>query len=1164
MSHTIFRKIIYTAAIMLLSLWLSLPTLQAFAQVRPQVFTAPGGVTFPQYTITDLGMPDAYAINNKGQVIGGKYVSDPYGSGSYPTVVLWNNENSQQDLNIFNAIARCINDNGVIAGSKFVNGLGQAFLYRCGKNQYVPIGVLSGKNASEAFGIDAADRVVGASGSSDTGKQRAFLYQNASLQDLGAFSMAGDSNASAVNNGYIVGYAALNGIPRAFRHQGSGTLNTSTDDLGTLGGMLSWATGVNASGQAVGWSDIGSKNTNNTEVYHAFLYANGKMNDLGTLPELENSTATAINSSGQVVGFVSGHAGFTVGPFCWTPTVPNGAVGTMQNLNALIPDQSNARVPWDLQIAKGINNYGQIVGVGMHSGIPRAFLLTPVSSGVSKDKLLLVAGYDGKPVDGIVCDNLRSTPEDQKDYIKITLPDYPNADFSDSQVVGANAGYVKAYKTGEAGRTSNELDYYPPDEFNENPEPNSVEEVKTKDATRKATLNIRFKSGGKYYIVGPKDIILARPPVVLVHGINNKPDRWNGFRSALHPYGFAFATVNHADNSTMTPYVWNGNGFVEDGALLLSKRIKKTLYQLHNGYPLVDNNGLYSPDGSFDLNSPDTIDQPDTQTYANIHLAARRVDVIGYSYGGVITRWYLNSRGTDISHSWYQRLRPDSLPTTNFDNDVRKVITLGSMWRGVPLINYVNEVVFPSTNDVALGAAPLTGIVADLADLVSDVAYIYGKNIPPPNNVEGIINLLDNFTHVRVPSMEVMAVNSKWMSQLVFRNPALNPANGPLTAKPFEDNVAYGSVAGDNNKYKLYEGDVKGRHVVVRHNPYALTHIAQLPSWFPYLKMEYYLDPDQHTLTGRNYSDGLVPVWSSAIPGSYIHAPIDHSGYPEDDATKNYVIQWFNNATLPIGSTLNTQWNDPIQSLTLDDVGNIKTWQSRPGEMAPHIENDVYKLVGGVGRINPVALMKNAELSTATVPTVTATSAVVSWITATDMDSNVIIRRKDSAFEQSFPDPTLTKVHRVVLPRLNSGTTYYWHVVSKFNNDIDDMFQIQSRDAADTFFQTKNTDDPTLDPKPQLSFSTKSGTTPNTFILIVKNTGGNAYQFTVEDLIFKQSGSTFSYQAPNFIDIPGGSTVQVTIGYEGIPVTSLSCRIKTYSCFNVKGQLITSSTTWLR
>ena len=70
-----------------------------------------------------------------------------------------------------------------------------------------------------------------------------------------------------------------------------GEVQYSLTDLGQGG-----ATAINDSGQVVGWY----QSTN-----HAFLYSNGTMSDIGTLGGdcSDFSCANGINASGQVVGY---------------------------------------------------------------------------------------------------------------------------------------------------------------------------------------------------------------------------------------------------------------------------------------------------------------------------------------------------------------------------------------------------------------------------------------------------------------------------------------------------------------------------------------------------------------------------------------------------------------------------------------------------------------------------------------------------------------------------------------------------------------------------------------------------------------------------------------------------------------------------------------------
>jgi probable HAF family extracellular repeat protein len=124
----------------------------------------------------------------------------------------------------------------------------------------------------------------------------------------------------------------------------------------------------NNAGDIAGESATGALNT-----AHGILYSGGKMIDLGTLattPDREG-LATSLNNFDQVVGWSitdNGHQHAFV--------VDHGA---MTDLNSLV----DPSLGWELYYANGINDAGQIVGIGaVPSGTVDSFLLTPNSASV--------------------------------------------------------------------------------------------------------------------------------------------------------------------------------------------------------------------------------------------------------------------------------------------------------------------------------------------------------------------------------------------------------------------------------------------------------------------------------------------------------------------------------------------------------------------------------------------------------------------------------------------------------------------------------------------------------------------------------------------------------------------------------------------------------------
>lgn len=310
------------------------------------------------YAVKDLGTLGgnwslAKAINNNGQVAGAAADANGlahaflYSSGKMKDLGTLGGEDS---------IANSLNAAGVAAGySETADGY-SGFVFRHG--QLIPITGLS-STYSTVQGINRSGQVTGQSINA-SGQPASFFFSNGQVTDLGSLGDDKDGTyAEAINaSAQIVGLSyRADGNFRGFLWQAG-----AMTDLGTLGGDWSVAYGINDAGQITG---VGYT----PKTAHAFLYSNGKMQDIDKRSNLFESVGEAINQSGVVVGEVQvkgngGSVNFHAFVF---------SHGKMLDLNKLIPADSG----WILKEASGINDAGQIVGWGYHNKRERAFLLTP-------------------------------------------------------------------------------------------------------------------------------------------------------------------------------------------------------------------------------------------------------------------------------------------------------------------------------------------------------------------------------------------------------------------------------------------------------------------------------------------------------------------------------------------------------------------------------------------------------------------------------------------------------------------------------------------------------------------------------------------------------------------------------------------------------------------
>ncbi|HKH99180.1 MAG TPA: hypothetical protein VJ999_08735 [Candidatus Sulfotelmatobacter sp.] len=134
-------------------------------------------------------------------------------------------------------------------------------------------------------------------------------------------------------------------------------------DLGPFDNNRNDVLALNDAGQCAGVSS----NPESGRI-EAFLQDNGSRNMLGTLGG-SFSIARDINNRGEVVG-----GSLTEGDENFHGFIYRG--NRLLDLNDLLDPESG----WELIQAFGINNRGEIVGIGSHSGQDRIVLLRPKSA----------------------------------------------------------------------------------------------------------------------------------------------------------------------------------------------------------------------------------------------------------------------------------------------------------------------------------------------------------------------------------------------------------------------------------------------------------------------------------------------------------------------------------------------------------------------------------------------------------------------------------------------------------------------------------------------------------------------------------------------------------------------------------------------------------------
>jgi probable HAF family extracellular repeat protein len=301
--------------------------------------------------ITDLGTLEggyesiAFAVNSRGQVAGAAFttVPDPLDpSATEQRTFLWEN-GVMQDLGTLGGP-----DAGLVGsfmGDVEMNERGQ--VVACSYTNFT-INPVTGAPTTHPFLWDKEQGMI----------------------DLGTL---GGTSACAIyinNRGQVIGYSNVAndaGCPdRCQLHPFLWQREVGIKNLGTLGGSFGVPNWISDAGDVVGISS-----TPGDQVLHTFLWRNGSMTDLGTVPGDVCSGPQAINSKGQVVGSSTSSAtcDFTSKRgFLWE----HG--GPMVDLNTLVSSGSGVQV----SIALDINDREEIVASGvLPNGDTHAVLLIP-------------------------------------------------------------------------------------------------------------------------------------------------------------------------------------------------------------------------------------------------------------------------------------------------------------------------------------------------------------------------------------------------------------------------------------------------------------------------------------------------------------------------------------------------------------------------------------------------------------------------------------------------------------------------------------------------------------------------------------------------------------------------------------------------------------------
>jgi probable HAF family extracellular repeat protein len=254
----------------------------------------------------------AFDINHAGTIAGWAQTGS-----SDRVAALWDGGNIVPLPSLGGAsVAYAINDVGAAVGASYLGGVGYRAT-RWDAQGIHDLGTLGGPH-SLAFDINNSGAVSGAV-YDQYFQEHATVWEPDGPVDLGGLDGGSWTAAYQINDsGGVILWGTPQGATASRASYWDGDPASSVLDLGTFGGLESWAYGLNDNGFVVGSADLPDG------TYHAFVWDGAEKTDLGTLGG-SYSLAYGINDAGVVVGFALDRQGVTHA-VAWLPVPETGSV----------------------------------------------------------------------------------------------------------------------------------------------------------------------------------------------------------------------------------------------------------------------------------------------------------------------------------------------------------------------------------------------------------------------------------------------------------------------------------------------------------------------------------------------------------------------------------------------------------------------------------------------------------------------------------------------------------------------------------------------------------------------------------------------------------------------------------------------------------------------